>query len=190
MKQLYHKEDLEKLKKEYKTGWWAAGILMALALAACIYLAVSAKTLTFRQHETAAILVFLLTGWLCLTGYYAFLDPIRRQTVHFENMLEKEPETLEGRVTLLKTWVRIPKSITVRDVLLEHEDGTAKRIRLNRKFAGDFPQKTMSMKLEVRSGYITGYGPAEDVKSSGAAENGKNSGAAENVKNSGAAEYD
>ncbi|MBQ1376638.1 MAG: hypothetical protein IIY77_01580, partial [Lachnospiraceae bacterium] len=155
MKQLYHAETLEKMKKEYKMVWCAAGIFMLLALVVCIYLAAGASTLTFKKHETAAIIVFLAAGWICITGYYTSLDPLRRQMIHFANMLEKEPESLEGRVMLLKTWVRIPKSITVRDVLLEKEDGTSRKIRLNRRFAGDFPRETMNMKLEVRSGYIT-----------------------------------
>ena len=158
MKTLYDEAVLNRLKKRKTILLTVTVVILAVTVGVCIYLAATATTATMDRHEFITMAVFVLGGWTCMTLYYWGIGELKKESAHMEHMLEKTPEVLIGDVELTRQWVRIPNSITIREV--KFDDGEhVKNLHLNRRFVKEFPakDKKIRMKLNVASGYIIGY---------------------------------
>ncbi len=156
MKKLYDEKGLERLKKSKKILTAVTLVTAAVTLAVSITLAATARTANMGRHEFLTMIVFIAGGWLCMTLYYWGISERKKESAHMEHMLEKTPEILTGTAELTRDWVRIPNSITIREV--RFDDGERiRRLHLNRRFVKNFPAGKTQMTLQVVSGYITGF---------------------------------
>ena len=97
----------------------------------------------------------ILMGFACMVFYSFFLCPARRKAVHLENLLSREPEIREGRLTLTGSSFQIPKSVRVRSALLETGEETL-RLNLDEEWVPFAPPDGSEVRLQTAGKTIIG----------------------------------
>lgn len=129
--------------------------LVAAALAVCIIFCTRVTQANAQTLLLASIALFTLAGWTCILLLSFAYAPARANTVHFACMLAEQPETLQGMITLHRESFRIPKSVTVRKVTLETDEGSLS-LSVNASLAHLLPANGSAVRVNTVRKFITG----------------------------------
>ncbi len=111
IRELYSRQDLQRLEKTSKRAGLAAALIAAATLIACVLLCCLTTIDNAAAMEKAAVAVSVLGGWIVIYLYNNPVKELRYERGHAEMLLEGERETLEGVLTLSKQRMRIRGSI-------------------------------------------------------------------------------
>lgn len=154
----YRAEHIAALKRKNKI--WRVVFLLAcaLTLALVVCFAACRTTLNASRMELFATAALTGGGWIAIAIRDCALRHFRTMWEHEERILlsEEEPRTLHGLVTLDKKRVHIPRSIDVRGVRVENDDGTV-RLLINSEYAAALEREAAQGELTLRAveGYVT-----------------------------------
>lgn len=121
--ELYTDEDMEKLRRKIRRWRIALCAFSALALCVCAAFAAAADTANAETMELAAIVTSIAAGWIVLYCAMFPAENARRELRHAGTLREGKRERVEGKITVTKHWLRIKKSITAREVVVETPEG-------------------------------------------------------------------
>ena len=97
----------------------------------------------------------IVLGFSCIVFCCCVLLPSRRKETHLEGLLSRDPTILEGRFTLTDAAFRIPKSVRVRAISLETEEGT-QALNLDEEWTGFAPPDGSLVRVRAARKFITG----------------------------------
>ena len=123
MQTLYTKEMTEKRKARAKRdAWLAAGLLLG-GLLLCVFLCTRVRTGNAIRLQWACVAVSTVTGWAALLLCHLSVIPQRAAYRHEEGILKGEPAEISGVLYREPGALALPKSITVKKLRLETENG-------------------------------------------------------------------
>ncbi len=169
MESFISRQELAKLQNRSRTGTWVFRGLAAGTLALFIILCLIIRTANARTVTWAMFISMTLLGWLCIGLYMNMVRPARAKAGHLEMLLSGEPEEYEGILRMTGRPVQVPKSIRVRRVTLEGEQGPnpteepeKKRLNLDESMAGRMPAEGSRVRVRAVNDYITGLEVLEE----------------------------
>ncbi len=121
--ELYSDADMAELKKKLKTLKLVLLAIAAAGLAVCIALAALTNTANAARMELSAVAVSTVTGWVVIYFVLYGVTARRRELGHAEMLRRDERQRVAGRVTVTGEKLRIVRSIPVRRVTVETEEG-------------------------------------------------------------------
>ena len=155
---LYRAEHIAALKRKNEKWNVVFTLVCATTLALFLFFAMRRNTLNASRMELYATVAVLIGGWIAIAVWDCALRHFRTMREHEERILASEEEVreLRGLVTLDKRHVRIPRSIDVRGVRVQTDDGVV-RLLINDAFAGELEKAAAEGELTLRSveGYVT-----------------------------------
>ena len=95
-------------------------------------------------------------GWACILLYYLGVSETRTQIGHMKMLADGEPEILEGRITMTRESIQIPRSIRIRKVLLDTGGEEPERLNLDEQWVSLLPPDGSRVRLAVVHSYIAG----------------------------------
>ena len=113
----------------------------------------------------------VLSGWVLIAWWLFAMEPARAEESHLTGLLSAEKEIREGRFFLREDSFRIPRSVRVRKVRLETEEGTLS-LNLNAKLTDLMPPDGSAVRVETARKFITGMEVTD--AGTGQATRGKN----------------
>ena len=146
-------------------------ILIVLAFIAFIVLCLLVRTENADTLHPVLIAVTAVMGWICIAVYQLGIKEARTQAGHLDMLLQGEKTFREGRITLTRESIRIPKSIRIRKILLETGEEEPARLNLDERWISCMPPDGSRVRLALAHSYIAGVetleqAPAEAPKSS------------------------
>lgn len=160
-------EKLSALKQRGRNLLIAFRIMLGITLIAFIVLSLLIRT------ENAAVMHWVLVGctavlgWVCILLYYAGVRESRTQVGHLAMLLDGKPEILEGRLTLTRESIQIPKSIRIRKVLLDTGEEEPQRLNLDEEWVSEVPPDGSLVRLALVHSYIAGLEVLEKAEDAG-----------------------
>lgn len=153
--ELYSDAELEKLKTKIKI-WTGALCALGLAgLTACIAMAALTTTGNAERMELACVGTAIVTGWVVIYCAIFVVTAARREYGHATMLRTEERERIEGPVKVTKERLLIKKSIAVRRVEVETENGPVRLLVTDRR--ADKLAKAGASAVYVAHGYVAGY---------------------------------
>ena len=116
--ELYDRAETEKHLSTGNRWMLFAAVVGAVALIACVVCCVLTNTANAARMESATILISTLGCWLVAFSLTARAYPLKQLAVHERNVLEAERETLTGTFSLEPEVLQIPKSVSIRKVVV------------------------------------------------------------------------
>lgn len=162
-------EKLSALKQRGKRLQLAFRILLGITAAAFIVLSLLIRTENAATMHWVLVGCTAVLGWGCILLYCLGLRETRTQAGHLSMLHDGTPEMLEGRLTLTRESIQIPKSIRIRRVLLDTGEEEPVRVSLDEEWAGEMPPEGSLVRVATVNGYIAGMEILE--KAGGAGEN-------------------
>ena len=156
MEWFYTEEDRSALKRHEQRLSTAFRILAAVTAAVFIVLCLLVRTENAQAMHLAIIAVTAVLGWACIVLRQLGVKEARTQLGHLEMLREGEKEFREGRITLTRESVQIPKSIRIRKVLLDSGEGDPARLNLDENWVSRMPPDGSRVRLAVVHSYIAG----------------------------------
>ncbi|QUC66974.1 hypothetical protein [Aristaeella hokkaidonensis] len=146
-------------------------ILIVLTLITFIVLCLLVRTENADTLHLVLMAVTVVMGWICVIVYQLGIKEARTQAGHLDMLLKGEKDFREGRITLTRETIRIPKSIRIRKVLLDTGEEEPARLNLDERWISRMPPDGSRVRLALAHSYIAGaetleQAPAE--KSNGA----------------------
>ena len=124
IRELYGRQDLQRLEKTSKRAGLAAALIAAATLAACVLLCCLTDQDNAAFMEKAAVLCSILGGWIVIYLVNNPVRDLRHERGHAEMLLEGERESVEGVLTLSKQRMRIRGSIRFYPLTLQDGEET------------------------------------------------------------------
>ena len=156
MQTLYTKKEQSRFEKRTKLSFYLSAVLFVLPLILSVVLCFFVNTETAKTLLTHIIFMNTLCGWAGIGIFYYVYLPSRAQAKHISRCIDAEYETYSGMVCVSKTAFAVPKSITVKKVLVETDEGPV-TVYLNAAYAGLFPEGNINLRLLTASKYITAF---------------------------------
>lgn len=121
--ELYTDEDVENLRRKIRRWRAVLCAISVLAMCMCVTFAASADTANAGTMEFAAVVTSIAAGWIVLYCAMFPAENARRELRHAGTLRDGKRERVEGKVTVTRRWLRIKKSITAREVVVETPEG-------------------------------------------------------------------
>ena len=138
-------------------------ILVILTLITFIVLCLLVRTENANTLHLVLMAVTAVMGWICIAVYQLGIKEARTQAAHLDMLLKGEKDFREGRITLTRESLRIPKSIRIRKVLLETGEGEPARLNLDERWVNRMPRDGSLVRLAVTHSYIAGVEILEET---------------------------
>lgn len=141
-------------------------ILIVLTLITFIVLCLLVRTENADSLHLVLMAVTVVMGWICIIVYQLGIKEARTQAGHLDMLLKGEKDFREGRITLTRETIRIPKSIRIRKVLLDAGEEEPARLNLDERWISRMPPDGSRVRLALAHSYIAGvetleHAPAE-----------------------------
>ena len=149
-------EDRSALEKRERTLTAAFRVLAAASAAAFVVLCLLVNTENAPVMHLVIIGATALLGWACIALRQLGVREARTQLGHMDMLREGEKSFREGRITLTRESVQIPKSIRIRKVLLDEGGEEPARLNLDEKWASRLPPDGSLVRLALAHSYIAG----------------------------------
>lgn len=120
---LYSPEKLKRTERREKTGRALVWGLSFVFLAACVFFCLNTRMGNEREMMTAAVVLSVLGGWTVMGIAFFYWLPARAEYRHMQGILEGQEEEAEGVLRRTDSWFSIPRSVTVRRILLTQDGG-------------------------------------------------------------------
>ena len=146
-------------------------ILIVLTFIAFIVLCLLVRTENADTLHLALMAVTVVMGWICIALYQLGIKEARTQAGHLDMLLQGEKTFREGRITLTRETIRIPKSIRIRKVLLDAGEEEPARLNLDERWISRMPPDGSQVRLALAHSYIAGVEILEQAPA-GSAKNG------------------
>lgn len=156
IRELYGRQDIERLEKTSKRAGLAAALIAAATLAACVLLCCLTTTDNAAAMEKAAVWTSVAGGWIVIYLWNNPVRDLRHERGHAEMLLEGERETIEGVLALSKQRMRIRGSIRFYDLTLQ--DGEEKH--RSKVIASRAPMLRAEEGKRLRLYVVNGYAAA------------------------------
>lgn len=157
-------EDRSALKKREQKLTALFRILVASSAAVFIFICFMTRTENARIMHPVLIAVAALTGWICIMVWQLGVKETRTQLGHLKMLSEGEKSFIEGRITLTRESVQIPKSIRIRKVILNADpEEEPSRLNLDENWISRIPPDGSLVRLAVAHSYIAGLETLEEV---------------------------
>ena len=154
----YRAEHIAALREKQRTWNIVFALACAATFALFLFFVLRRNTLNASRMEFWATAAVTAGGWVAIAIHDCAVRHFRTLRDHEERILSSEEETREvrGLVTLDKKRVRIPRSIDVRGVRVQTEEGSV-RLLVNDTFAEELEKAAEQGELTLRSveGYVT-----------------------------------
>ncbi len=131
-------------------------ILLAVSVLGFVALCLLVRTENAKVMHPVLMGFAVLAGWACIALFQLGIRANRVQRGHLAMLLDGEKEFPEGRVTLTRESVQIPRSIRIRKVLLDTGAEEPRRLNLDEIWVSRMPPDGSRMRLAVTHGYIAG----------------------------------
>lgn len=156
----YTAEHARRLKKQILTAVFLTVLIALAAFGVCLWLLITAGTLTARKHEMLAFIVNGAAGAAVIFTWLNVITPRRRTLAHVRTVLGGEKETVEYTcgLTLAEAPERVPGSVRVRRVTVNGGPRPRYLLVLER-CAPLLKESGERGTLTVVSGYICGFAP-------------------------------
>lgn len=156
----YTAETARRQKKQIRTAVLLTVLFALAAVGICLWLLITAGTLSARKHEMLTFIVNGAFGAAVIFTWLNVITPRRRTLSHLETVLSGEQETVEYScgLTLAEAPERVPGSVSVRRVTVNGGPRPQRLLVLERcapllKEAGECGT------LTAVNGYICGLAP-------------------------------
>lgn len=150
----YSRQNAEKLLQRNRFHTLVAVCVGSLTLLACIVCCCLSTTATVPQMERLVIGISIIGGWIVIFELTARILPGRRMAQHELRILEQQPEQLTGRIEVLTRRVRIPKTLSVKQVRL-YSGPFDRLLSIREECVNDLPNG-QECTVQVADGYIIG----------------------------------
>ena len=141
--------------------WTALTALVTVgALAACIVLCCRLTTANADRTQLLVCVISAVAGWIVIFLMSRFVLPGRRELAHLRSLQDEPRIRVCGAVTMEPGRVRIPRSITVRRLRVQTEEG-AKRVSVNVRGAKSLPPLPATLALYTAHDYVVAWEVAE-----------------------------
>ena len=140
-------------------------ILVCVTAATFIVLCLLIRTENARTMHWVLIGVTAVLGWICILIRLPGIQETRTQLGHLEMLMEGEKEFREGRMTLTRESIQIPRSIRIRKVLLDTGKEEPERLNLDERWISRIPPDGSKVRLAVTHSYIAGAEVLEEAAS-------------------------
>ena len=157
IRELYSRQDLQRLKKTSKRAGLAAALIAAATLIACVLLCCLTTLDNAAAMEKGAVAVSVLGGWIVIYLYNNPVKELRYERGHAEMLLEGERETLEGVLTLSKQRMRIRGSIRFYPLTLTDGDETRRSKVIASRAEALRAMEGKRLRLYVVNGYAAAW---------------------------------
>lgn len=142
-------------------------ILAGVTVAAFIVLCLLVRTENAQTMHWVLICVTAVLGWICILIRIPGVQESRTQLGHMGMLLEGEKDFREGRVTVTRESVQIPRSILIRKVLLDTGGEEPERLNLDERWVSRMPPDGSRVRLAVTHTYIAGAEILEEAPRAG-----------------------
>ena len=149
-------EDRSALKARGKRLTAAFRVLVAAAVIVFIVICLLVRTENAGIMHPVLLIATTLLGWACILVYQLGIRETRTQLGHLDMLLQGEKEFREGRVTLTREAIRIPKSIRIRKVLLDIGEEEPLSLNLDENWVPRLPPDGSLVRLAATHSYIAG----------------------------------
>ena len=156
----YTAEYARRLKKQIRTAVLLMVLLASAAVGVCLWLLITAGTLTARKNEMLTFIVNGAAGAAVIFTWLNVITPRRRTLSHVRTVLGGEKETVEYMcgLTLAETQERVPGSVRVRRVTVN--GGTRpQHLLVLERYAPLLKEAGERGTLTAVSGYVCGFAP-------------------------------
>ena len=155
-------EELSAWKRRDKRLTAAFRILAAATVIVFIVLCRLVRTENAQIMHPILIAATAVLGWSCIAVYQLGIKEARTQRGHLDMLLQGEKEFREGRLTLTRDTIRIPKSIEIRKVLLDTGEEEPARLNLDERWVSRMPRDGSRVRLALAHSYIAGVEVLEE----------------------------
>ena len=138
-------------------------ILIVLTLITFIVLCLLVRTENADSLHLVLMAVTVVMGWICIIVYQLGIKEARTQAGHLDMLLKGEKDFREGRITLTRETIRIPKSIRIRKVLLDSGEEEPTRLNLDERWISRMPPDGSRVRLALAHSYIAGVETLEQA---------------------------
>ena len=138
-------------------------ILIVLTLITFIVLCLLVRTENADSLHLVLMAVTVVMGWICIIVYQLGIKEARTQAGHLDMLLNGEKDFREGRITLTRETIRIPKSIRIRKVLLDSGEEEPARLNLDERWISRMPPDGSRVRLALAHSYIAGVETLEQA---------------------------
>lgn len=162
-------ETRSELMRREKRLTAAFRILAGVTVAAFIVLCLLIRTENARTLHWVLICVTAVLGWICILIRIPGVQEARTRLGHMGMLLEGEKDFREGRVTVTRESIQIPRSIRIRKVLLDAGGEEPERLNLDERWVSRMPPDGSRVRLAVTHTYIAGAEILEEAPRAGGA---------------------
>ena len=156
MTSLYTKEQLNRVKRKDQTGRALVWGLSAVSLAACVALCLNTRMGNERTMYLSVVVVSILGGWTVMALLFFYWLPWRAGRRHLEGILKGEEEEAVGVLHWTDTLFAIPRSITVRKMNLETDQGLLS-LQADERLIRALPKSGTRVRVRFVRRYITAW---------------------------------
>ena len=156
MTSLYTKEQLNRVKRKDQTGRALVWGLSAVSLAACVALCLNTRMGNERTMYLSVVAVSILGGWTVMALLFFYWLPWRAERRHMEGILQGEEEEAAGVLCWTDTLFAIPRSITVRKMNLETDQGLLS-LQADERLIRALPKSGTRVRIRFVRRYITAW---------------------------------
>ena len=156
MTSLYTKEQLNRVKRKDQTGRALVWGLSAVSLAACVALCLNTRMGNERTMYLFVVAVSILGGWTVMALLFFYWLPWRAERRHMEGILQGEEEEAVGVLRWTDTLFAIPRSITVRKMNLETDQGLLS-LQADERLIRALPKSGTRVRVRFVRRYITAW---------------------------------
>ena len=156
MTSLYKKEQLNRVKRKDQTGRALVWGLSAVSLSACVALCLNTRMGNERTMYLSVVAVSILGGWTVIALLFFYWLPWRAERRHMEGILQGEEEEAVGVLHWTDTLFAIPRSITVRKMNLETDQGLLS-LQADERLIRALPKSGARVRVRFVRRYITAW---------------------------------
>ncbi len=158
MRQLYGDTERETWRRRtVRFRKWCFALL-ALSLLTTVPLCFFVHTENQRMLQWTAIFLFTVLEWAALLVWQLGELPARTELIHLEGILKGEPETLEGKFSLLRDQVQIPKSVRVQKAILDTPEDRV-NLQVNIRMLPKLPENASSVRVQIVRKFLVAWEP-------------------------------
>ena len=139
---------LQRREKRLTAVFWS---LAGITAAAFIILCLLVRTRDAQVMHWVLMAVAAVPGCLCILLWLPGVQEARTRLAHLDLLREGEKTIREGRLTLTREVVRIPKSILIRKVLLDTGKEDPERLNLDEGWVTRMPPDGSLILLVLKS---------------------------------------
>ena len=156
MTSLYTKEQLNRVKRKDQSGRALVWGLSAVSLAACVALCLNTHMGNERTMYLSVVALSILGGWTVMALLFFYWLPWRAERRHMEGILQGEEEEAIGVLRWTDTLFAIPRSITVRKMNLETDQGLFS-LQADERLIRALPKSETRVRVRFVRRYITAW---------------------------------